>query len=191
MSKTPAMLRPFFKYAEFSGRSNRAEFWLFLLLMYLFLAVLAAFVIGSAYRNGRIDTDQALFAYLRWSPVYSLINLAMLVPYLAVAVRRLHDTGRSGWWLVMPVAVSVVAYVVAFAVNGPQIISLMMNMVSQMPTDPALTANPLTVLKLEWPIFELMLPWVAIPSALAQIVVYILCALPGTPGPNRFGVSPT
>lgn len=69
-------------YAGFSGRAHRTEFWMFILFYYIAAAVLG--VIGT------------LIHFTLLSSIYSL---ALLVPYLAVAVRRLHDTNRSAWWI--------------------------------------------------------------------------------------------
>lgn len=70
------------KYAEFKGRARRKEYWYFFLfnfLIYVCLAVLAAFV---------------KFLIV----LYVLYGLAVLIPGLAVSVRRLHDGGKSGFW---------------------------------------------------------------------------------------------
>lgn len=73
------------KYAVFSGRARRKEYWLFILFMYIVYAVLGG--IGAATHT------PAVLA------LAGLAYLAFLLPALGVAVRRLHDTGRSGWWL--------------------------------------------------------------------------------------------
>lgn len=70
------------KYVTFSGRARRSEFWwfaLFSVIVYVVAAVLDA-AMGSRF-------------------VSILASLALLLPSLAVTVRRLHDTGRSGWWV--------------------------------------------------------------------------------------------
>jgi uncharacterized membrane protein YhaH (DUF805 family) len=72
------------KYADFSGRARRSEYWWFA-LAYLVVYVVATII------------DQA-FGF----PILTLIvGLGLLVPSLAVSVRRLHDTDRSGWWLLL------------------------------------------------------------------------------------------
>jgi uncharacterized membrane protein YhaH (DUF805 family) len=84
----------FQKYAAFDGRAGRAEFWYF----WLFL------LLGSLIAAG-------LDAAIRGSGVLSaLFSLATILPQLAVTARRLHDTGRSGWWQA--------AYLVPAAVLG-------------------------------------------------------------------------
>lgn len=77
------------KYAIFSGRARRKEYWMFTLFNVIF-----SFALGF--------TDAALgLADERsgWGPIRGLYTLAVLIPSLAVSVRRLHDTDRSGWWL--------------------------------------------------------------------------------------------
>ena len=75
------MILPLKRYAEFSGRSRRKEYWMFILFYMLFYIVLSVIdsVIGS----------------LLLSSLYSLV---LLIPSISIAARRLHDTGRSGWW---------------------------------------------------------------------------------------------
>jgi uncharacterized membrane protein YhaH (DUF805 family) len=69
------------KYADFTGRSTRTEYWMYVLFYLLFYAVAA--IIDNLI-DARIFT--------------SILSLALLLPSLSVAARRLHDTGRTGWW---------------------------------------------------------------------------------------------
>jgi len=85
------------KYAVFSGRARRAEFWYFTLFLFLFSVAfqLVDWVLGL----NKVAAGLGFFSLI--------LGLATLLPSLAVAVRRLHDTGRSGWWLfigLVPVA---------------------------------------------------------------------------------------
>jgi uncharacterized membrane protein YhaH (DUF805 family) len=76
------------KYAVFTGRAQRAEFWYFVLFNLLISVALAL-------------VDIAIGTYSEEAGVgllYGIYALAVLLPGIAVAVRRLHDTGRSGWW---------------------------------------------------------------------------------------------
>lgn len=73
-------------YANFKGRATRKEFWFFYLFFYLMIAA-GSFLDGFT----GIEIFTAVF------------YLALLIPYLAVAVRRMHDTGRSGWYLLIPI----------------------------------------------------------------------------------------
>jgi len=100
------------KYAVFSGRARRKEYWFFFLfnvLIAIGLAVIDAF-------SGAADTVSGT------GLLSGLYSLAVLVPSLAVAVRRLHDIGRTGWWLligILPVIGSIVLLI--FAVLDSQV----------------------------------------------------------------------
>ena len=76
------------KYACFSGRARRQEYWLFALFNFI-----AGIIIGVIAGVLVSVTNVTAFAYLG-----TIYNLAVLIPGLAVLFRRLHDTGRSGWW---------------------------------------------------------------------------------------------
>ncbi len=78
------------KYAEFSGRARRNEYWYFVLFNFLISIGL-----------GIIDGVLGLGAGSGVGLLGGIYSLAVLIPSLAVAVRRLHDTGRSGWWLLI------------------------------------------------------------------------------------------
>ena len=94
------------KYALFHGRSARREYWMFQLVHFVFILlgemILAAFTYFGAFPGMIIKTLVALYV------------LAMVIPHIAVTVRRLHDTGRSGLWLAAPLSPYVVAMVMHF-----------------------------------------------------------------------------
>lgn len=79
------------KYAVFSGRARRQEYWYFFLFSLIISIVLAVVdgVTGSFSAEAGVGLLGGIYA------------LAVLIPGLAVSVRRLHDTGRSGWWLLI------------------------------------------------------------------------------------------
>ena len=78
------------KYATFSGRASRGEFWWFYLFCIL-LSWAATIVDAVAFRNGGV--------------VGSIVSLALFLPSLAAGCRRLHDVGRSGWWQLLIITV--------------------------------------------------------------------------------------
>lgn len=79
---------PIKKYAEFTGRATRKEFWLFYLINFLI-----SFVLGF------------VMAFITESTIVTdLYGLFLLMPSLAVGVRRLHDTGNTGWYILIPFA---------------------------------------------------------------------------------------
>lgn len=79
------------QYATFSGRARRPEYWYFVLIYLLIFIVLS---IADAI-TGSFDADTGI------GLLGGLFALGMLVPWLAVGARRLHDTDRSGWWLLL------------------------------------------------------------------------------------------
>ena len=79
-------------YVGFSGRSRRSEYWYFT-LFYLVIAIVLSVLDGIVF-GGSVDG--------KGTPVLSgLFLLAMLLPSIAVGIRRLHDTDRIGWWLLI------------------------------------------------------------------------------------------
>ena len=79
------------KYAVFSGRARRKEYWYFFLFNFLITIVLLII-------DGMTGTLTAEAGIGLLGGIYAL---AVLIPALAVSVRRLHDTDRSGWWLLI------------------------------------------------------------------------------------------
>ena len=109
------------QYATFSGRARRSEFWWWYLAVFIVSAAFAGLAIlwGSGTAGTLIRVGYALF------------SLAILVPTIATATRRLHDRGMAAWWLAL-----------------------------------------------------FFIPVVG------DIVLLVLLALPGDPGPNRYGAAP-
>ena len=86
------------QYAQFNGRARRKEYWMFTLinmLIYLGLLLICTVAASLFARSG--DPSAKLVFLI---PAYIYI-LAVTIPNIAVAIRRLHDTGRSGWWLLV------------------------------------------------------------------------------------------
>ncbi len=79
------------KYAEFSGRSRRKEYWMYALINMVIVFVIE--IAGFAMMKNAVG--MILFGLL------GIYCLATLIPSLAVGIRRLHDTGKSGWWLLI------------------------------------------------------------------------------------------
>lgn len=81
------------KYATFTGRAPLSEYWWFFLFTYLFEIIVPIIFAGIGYAFG--DVQGAIIA----STIgVVLASLMLILPMLAVAVRRLHDSGKSGWW---------------------------------------------------------------------------------------------
>lgn len=92
------------RYAQFEGRAQREEFWMFVLVSFLVN-------LGLELAGGIVPLLHLLL------PLY---NLAVLLPSLALGARRLHDTGRSGWWQLVALVpfVGVIALIVLFVQDG-------------------------------------------------------------------------
>jgi uncharacterized membrane protein YhaH (DUF805 family) len=86
------------KYVDFSGRARRSEYWYFALFNFLvgIVANILDSILGTGYEGA---TGGGL--------INTVVGLALFLPGLAVAVRRLHDTGRSGWWVLLVFAIIV------------------------------------------------------------------------------------
>jgi len=152
------------QYARFKGRASRAEFWWF----YLF-TVLVGLVTGLL--DGLLGTE---------SLIGMVASLALLLPWLAVSVRRLHDSDLSGWWL----APIVVAGTIGFALFLGGAFVLLMSLWG--------VAGGATSAEISE---------MAVPAAGALIVGAVLSGIGfvgslimglrrSTPGPNRFGPPP-
>ncbi len=88
MGFSEAVRRCLSLYATFSGRARRSEYWFFVL--FNILAGMVALMV-----------DRVLFPGFEDGVLNPLVGLALLLPSLAAAARRLHDRGRSGWWLLI------------------------------------------------------------------------------------------
>jgi uncharacterized membrane protein YhaH (DUF805 family) len=124
VSFTDAISDGFSKYVTFSGRSSRSAYWWWAL--FGFLAVVAGYIVDAILGTGFV--------------FYAIVALALLLPNLAVTVRRLHDTGRSGWWILIsliPIVGGIVLFVfMLLASDGP-------NQWGNAPDSPAAEASAL------------------------------------------------
>ncbi|NQV12288.1 DUF805 domain-containing protein [Candidatus Uhrbacteria bacterium] len=75
------------KYAVFSGRATRKEFWMFVLFNLIAMVILS--IIDSFIGSGEMGILSGIY------------GLGVLLPSIGIAIRRLHDTNRSGWWLLI------------------------------------------------------------------------------------------
>jgi uncharacterized membrane protein YhaH (DUF805 family) len=91
------MLMPLKRYADFSGRSRRKEYWMFTLMNFIVAIVLYGMIIaGLDFTTGDLSAVGMLGAGL-----LVIYALAILVPSLAVQVRRFHDQDKSGWFILL------------------------------------------------------------------------------------------
>ena len=155
------------KYADFSGRATRAEYWWWVLA-----TTVAGFAIGAI--DGFINSVTGPYSF---SPLSAIFGLAVLLPDLAVTARRLHDTGRSGWW-------QLVWFVVAVLGAIPLVIGVAATIISAMSGD-------------SWwghPSFWIPVIIGAAVSFLIWLGIFIWWIVwmvqQGQPGPNHYGPDP-
>ncbi|HKR24088.1 MAG TPA: DUF805 domain-containing protein [Allosphingosinicella sp.] len=116
------MLMPLRRYAEFSGRSRRKEYWSFVLLNALIgIFVGLVFLVGYYADMSQTEMDTYLMPVVYLACLYSL---ASAIPGVAVTIRRLHDTDRSGWnilWGLVPLfgALLLLVYYISDGTQGP------------------------------------------------------------------------
>ncbi len=161
------MLLPLRRYGEFRGRSRRKEYWMFILFQFLLYVGLVGLM--ALFGGGLVAlTDPTAVAAAGVGAgiiglLYLVVVLGLIIPSIAVGVRRLHDTDRTGWWLLAPAvpyllmlaAIAVIVGAPDTAVAGGLFIGLM-----------SLIAFGL------------------------GITVFVFMLLDGTRGPNRFGPDP-
>lgn len=189
------MFRPFARYADFNGRARRSEYWLWCLFLFLANAALTAIqfaviggTMGSMAASGS-DPDAAAMGAVGGMMIMNLVKLAfalaVLIPSIAVAVRRFHDTGRTGWWILFPTGVMIVAMIVYISVDGANFMREMQSMegMAGNPNDPAAALRILGAMGRP-------LMWVGLPTLAAKLVTFVFRVMDGTPGNNRFGPDP-
>jgi uncharacterized membrane protein YhaH (DUF805 family) len=161
------MVLPLRRYAQFSGRSRRKEYWMFVLFTIIVSAV--ASIIDYALGFGRLETTRSAAgmtaAFRNNGPVSAILGLALLLPSIAVSVRRLHDIDRTGWWVLAPLGLLVIGFIViataAIAPNsGFAIAGAVLGMI------------------------------LMVGVLIVGIVLLVFACLDGTPGTNRFGPDP-
>ena len=142
----------FGKYVDFSGRASRSEYWWFTLFS----------IISQIVLN--------FIPFVGW-----IFSLALLLPSLSATARRLHDTDRTAWWMLL--------YLVP--VLSLMAISIMIIVLIGISLS---DSGEETVVA--WGIFGIIIIFLIISSIVSAIVLLIFLVLAGTEGPNRYGPDP-
>ena len=148
------------KYADFSGRAPRPELWWYV------LALVVAFIVVGIVES--ILGVHRMIAGM-YGPLSCLLWLGTIVPSVAVAVRRLHDVNRTGWWVLLPLV--------------PECLMIFM----MLTTAGAVAAGGGFAAAAGGFAITGLLGLVALVGAIVLIVFYVM---PGTPGENRYGPNP-
>lgn len=99
MNFQQAVTAYFQNYANFNGRARRSAYW-WVALFNVIVGIVAGMldrILGLAYTMSTAAGPMSL----GYGPIYTIVLLALLVPSLALSVRRLHDRDKSGWWLLI------------------------------------------------------------------------------------------
>jgi uncharacterized membrane protein YhaH (DUF805 family) len=169
------MFMPLKRYADFSGRSRRMEFWMWVLFQFLLgCGFVIAFLglLGSAAFSGNLDSPEQAFAAggaaIGLIVLWVLVILAFFIPNLAVTVRRLHDTDRSGWWIMLYWGPYLASLFVTPALTGAALSGGGGNLETMMGASLAFSGLQL----------------------IGSLVLLVFLFIDGTPGQNRFGPDP-
>lgn len=192
MSSLLLPLRPLARYADFKGRSGRAEFWAFTLLLWVVYGGLYAWILTPLIPvfQGKAPGVEIFIHILTSVGVMSLAGLVLFLPVLAVQVRRLHDSNRSGWWIVLPTGLSMAGQQLAYIFQAGDIMrtSMQASQAAEAMTGPSFDFARLW--EAYWPLYQVVLPWAFGPSLAGYLVLLLFFLLPGSKGENRFGPSP-
>ncbi len=169
------MLMPLKRYADFSGRSRRTEYWMFVLfqfLLYVGLFIIFIAALGASFSNNPSSDGMAgLAGFAMLLLICFVLWIALLVPSLAVTVRRLHDTNRSGWWFGAYFLINIGFNVV----SGAMLTALGQN-----------ASSPEQMMVAMGGLFGIF----GIGMFIYAITLFVFFCLDGTPGPNRYGPDP-
>ncbi|MFM7598850.1 MAG: DUF805 domain-containing protein [Actinomycetota bacterium] len=150
-----AITTVFKNYVNFRGRASRSEFWWF----YLFMVIVSTVLYTVSMVGISTSADPQRWGALAQVGIIATLVwfLVTILPVSAVWFRRLHDSGKSGWWYLLTIASGVLGFVLF-----------------------ALSALQNQVLFAAGAVFGLL-------SGIGGIVLLVFALLPGTRGPNRFG----
>ncbi|MES2043099.1 MAG: DUF805 domain-containing protein [Pseudomonadota bacterium] len=165
------MLMPLKRYAEFSGRSRRKEYWMYILFIVIVSIVLSILDKmlglggGSSITPTTVDGANAmgggLGAATHMGVLGGIFALGTFIPSLAVAIRRLHDTDRAGWWVLLGF--------------GPYLLAVVLMVVGALTGQLGLLATGGLIMMIGF---------------VGAIVLLVFMCLPGTSGPNKYGPDP-
>ena len=180
------------RYADFKGRSNRAEFWAFLLLVWAIYGAFYAWMLIPLVPVFQGQTpDIGIFSHLLISVGFlTLFGLLLFLPILAAQVRRLHDSNRTGWWVLLPTGLSLAGQQLVYVFNADGIMKATMQMNQSIGSMTGSTFDFASVWGAYWPLYRIILPWTFGPSLLGALILLVFYLLPGGQGDNRFGPSP-
>lgn len=168
------------KSLDFTGRARRSEFWwgyLSVFIISMIWSIIAAFIVAMMLKGATIDLNDDVEVFSWFIPKYLLAfspMLLLMVPVYAAMTRRLHDTGRSGWWIVALLVCSLVYLVGVFY--------MMYNMIK---------ASDYFALEIfDNPVVPILLFLFYIAALALGITIFVFTVLDSKPETNKYGPSP-
>jgi uncharacterized membrane protein YhaH (DUF805 family) len=175
MTFTAAIKTCFRKYVTFSGRASRPEYWWFFLFLILGSTAMGIFD-GLLFGAGTFETEvtdtSAKVTAEADGPLATLFSLATLLPILAVGWRRMHDTGRSGLFLLYPL----------IAITG------LISFIGMFKGFDAVTSG--NVEEMMSGVLGVVFVLGALVVVLSPLIVLWWLTRPSQPGPNQYGPNP-
>lgn len=152
-----------YNYFNFSGRARRREYWGFMLFWYIMFIVLILIGFSTSF-DATVYSPRALYMHIPFIALLSLAFLVSIIPGIAVLVRRLHDVGFSGWWMLAPIAIRLLSILVL----APSILGF------------SIAPSTMVISSI---IFNIL-------QALVSIGLLILLVMDSQHGPNKYGEDP-
>ncbi|MDF1856897.1 DUF805 domain-containing protein [Pseudooceanicola sp.] len=168
MGFTQAVRICFRKYVTFSGRASRREYWLFVLFVVLG-SIVAGILDGMAFGASSFEVTDSGFSAQSNGPIASIFSLLVFLPVLAAGWRRMHDSGRSGLFLLYPIIVTIGTFGFISMIGGTE----------------ALAGGDLTALFSG--ALGLILVFAFFILAISPLLVIWWLTRPSQPGPNQWG----
>ncbi len=171
------MVRALWHFADVQGRASRSEYWLFVLMQY---TLSIGFLVATPVAMKLGSVPWQLFGLVR-----SLVSISLMIAGFTVAVRRLHDTGRSGWWLLLLVLKGLAVAMVFVLALGLALSGKRLDDLANLLHDLA------SVTLAEWlEPKSLVLLALLLAGVVSAITLFVFMCLKGTKGTNRFGADP-
>ena len=162
-----------FNYSYFGQRAARAEYWWWVL--FSIICTFGAIVLDSLIFAG---WNGPQFWYVVGGPFYIVVALALFLPSLSVTVRRLHDTNKSGWWLLFPYGTMFIFFILAFNLIHQSILATTATVGGR-------AVNNATAFSLG--VSANLFLAVGILMLIFFIILLVFMLLPGNPGNNKYG----
>ena len=169
------------KYFTFTGRARRSEYWWYILFVFL-VSVLGSMILPVllAWLTDSLDMN----AFMVYTILLTILVIALVIPTYSAMTRRLHDTGRSGWWVLAQFLCSLV-YIACYAIVMIPCLDKLSSV-----DNPIVLSSILTNAMQEHQMAATIMSVCGIGSFILGIVNFIFTLLDSQWGENKYGPSP-